>query len=445
MDFLYEKCYYVHCGDGLTFTKYFSPHGEYMNDFNGKNLQAVFDAAEADLAPVFKVFDDNCAFNSEKVLNAFIKNRVSQSDFTDINGYGYYDGGRDKLEKIFAEVLDAEDSLVRPQIMSGTNAIALSLTGLLHHGDTMLSVSGLPYDSLRGIIGISGESRLSLTANGVKYEQIDLVDDDFDYDAIEKRIKEGNVTLVAIQRSRGYAQRKSLTMNKIEKVVSLIKSIDKNVVVFCDNCYGELVERREPCAVGVDIIAGSLMKNLGGGVASSGGYVAGRKDLVAEIAERLTAPGIGKELGANFNQNLSFYKGLFLAPNAVRNALKTAAFAAYALEKTGFKGISPASNEERTDIIQTVELGNEENLVKFCQGMQENSPVDSFVSVEPGDMPGYPDKEVMAAGTFTQGSTIELSCDGPVTAPYTAYLQGGLTYEYGKAGIVGAIKKMFDL
>lgn len=400
--------------------------------------------ADKDLAPVFEIFDRNCEYNSKKVLDSFIKNRVSQSDFTDINGYGYYDGGRDKLEKIFAEILDAEDALVRPQIMSGTNAIALTLTGLLHHGDTILSVSGLPYDSLRGIIGLCGNSRLSLKYNGVNYEQIDLKGSDFDYEKIERRIKEGGVTMVAIQRSRGYANRKSLTLNKIEKVVSLIKSIDKNVVVFCDNCYGELVEKHEPCYYGVDVVAGSLMKNLGGGVASSGGYVAGRADLVAEVAERLTSPCIGKELGANFNQNLSFYKGLYLAPNAVRNALKTAAFAAYVLEKTGFNGISPKFDEERTDIIQTVELNSEKNLVKFCQGMQEASPVDAFVNVEPGDMPGYPDQEVMAAGTFTQGSTIELSCDGPVTAPYTAYLQGGLTYEYGKLGIISAVRKMFD-
>ncbi len=413
-----------------------------MNSFTIEQFNKVLADSEKDLAPVFKHFDEVAEYNSNKVLNAFIENRVSQSDFFDINGYGYYDGGRDKIEKIFAEVLGGEDALVRPQIMSGTNAISLTLTALLHYGDTLLSVSGLPYDSLRGIIGINGNSRQSLKANGVNYEQIDLVNDDFNYDEIAERIKRGGVSVVAIQRSRGYANRKSLTVKKIEKVCSLIKSIDKNVIIFCDNCYGELVEKQEPLHVGVDIIAGSLMKNLGGGVASSGGYVVGTKELVNEVAERLTAPCIGKDLGANFNQNINIYKGFYLAPNAVRNALKTATFAAYMLEKLGFNGVSPAFDEERTDIIQTVELKTEENLVRFCQGMQSASPIDAFVNVEPGDMPGYPEKEVMAAGTFTQGSTIELSCDAPVVSPYTAYLQGGLTFEYGKIGIINAIKFM---
>ena len=400
--------------------------------------------AEIDLRKVFEKVDEVCLFNSQKVLNAFIENGVSYSDFQEINGYAYYDGGRNKLEKVFAQVLGAEDSLVRPQMMSGTNAIARTLSGLLHHGDTMLSISGLPYDSLRGIIGITGESKHSLIYNGVKYEQIDIVNNDFDYEKIAQRVKQGGVTLAAIQRSTGYSARKSLTIDQIEKACPPTQSIDKNVIIMVDNCYGELVEKKEPNEVGADIVVGSLMKNLGGGIASSGGYIAGRKDLVEDIADRLTAPCHGKSLGANYNQNIMFFKGLFFAPSVVKGALKTAIFASFMLEKLGFKGISPKWNEERTDIIQKFDLFNEENLVKFCQGLQSGSPIDSFVTVLPGPMPGYPCEEVMACGTFTQGSTIELSADAPVTEPYTLYMQGGLSYEYGKLGVMQAISKMIE-
>ena len=412
-----------------------------MLNINNEILELA-NKAEIDLQDVYKKIDDICAFNSEKVLNAFIENRVSYGDFQDINGYGFYDGGRDKLERIFAKVLGAEDALVRPHIMSGTNAIALVLSALLHHGDTMLSITGTPYDSLLGIIGLSGNSTQSLKRNGVKYEQIDLVNNDFDYKKIEERIKQGNVTLVEIQRSTGYSSRKSLYIDQIEKAISLIKSIDKNVIVMVDNCYGELVERKEPCEVGADIVVGSLMKNLGGGIASSGGYVAGNSDLVEQVADRLTAPCVGKSMGANFNQNIAFFKGIFMAPTAVKNALKTAVFASYMLEKLGFEGIQPKWNEKRTDLIQKVDLNNEENLVKFCQGLQGGSPIDSFVTVLPGPMPGYPHDEVMAAGAFTQGSTIELSADAPVVEPFTLYMQGGLTYEYGKLGVMNALSLM---
>ena len=424
-------CYYFTVGDKKMY-----------NNLNEKVVNLSIEA-EKDLANIYKKIDEVCEKNSLKVISAFTRNRVSYSDFSDINGYGFYDGGRDKLEKIFAEVLGAEDSLVRPHIMSGTNAIALTLSALLKYGDTLLSVSGLPYDSLQGIIGISGDSKQSLKAHGVKYEQIDLVNDDFDLPTIEERIKKGGVTVVAIQRSRGYSARKSLTIEKIERVVKLIKSIDANVVIMVDNCYGELVEEKEPTDVGADVIVGSLMKNLGGGVASSGGYMAGKTDIINEIAERLTAPGVGKSLGSNFNQNLQFYKGLYMAPNAVKNSLKTAVFASYMLDKLGFEGVSPTYDEYRTDIIQTVNLKSVENLVKFCQGMQKGSPIDSFVAVEPAPMPGYPHDEVMAGGSFTQGSTIELSCDAPIVEPFTAYMQGGLTYEYGKYGVMVAISEMF--
>lgn len=409
-----------------------------------EKVKSLSEQAEIDLKNEFEKVDEICLYNSQKVLDAFVKNRVSYSDFQDINGYGFYDGGRDKLEKIFAEVLGAEDALVRPQMMSGTNAIALALSALLHYGDTMISITGLPYDSLRGIIGLSGNSSQSLKNNGVKYEQIELVDDDFDYNKIGKRLKKHNVKLVEIQRSTGYSTRKSLTIAQIEKVCTVIKDADPNVIIMVDNCYGELVETKEPCQVGADIVVGSLMKNLGGGIASSGGYVAGKKELVEMVADRLTAPCIGKSLGANFNQNILFFKGLYMAPNAVKGALKTAIFSSYMLEKLGFSGVSPRYNEPRTDIIQKFDLGSAENLTKFCQGLQNGSPIDAFVTVLPGPMPGYPFDEVMAAGTFTQGSTIELSADAPVCEPYTLYMQGGLTYEYGKLGVMVALSKMLN-
>ena len=413
-----------------------------MINYIDERISTLAMQAENDLIGVYKKIDDVANLNSIKVIESFVKNRVSYSDFTDINGYGFYDGGRDKLEAIFAEVLGGEDALVRPHIMSGTNAIALTLSALLKHGDTLLSISGLPYDSLQGIIGILGESKQSLKAHGVNYEQIDLVEDDFDIDAIKNRVSKGGVTVVAIQRSRGYSQRKSLTIAKIEKAIKAVKESDPNVIVMVDNCYGEFVEDKEPTHVGADVIVGSLMKNLGGGVASSGGYMVGTFDIIEQIAERLTAPGVGKSMGANFNQNLPFYKGLYLAPNAVKNALKTAVFASYMLQKLGFDGVSPAFDEERTDIIQTIRLGSPDNLVKFCQGMQKGSPIDSFLQVLPAPMPGYPHDEVMAGGSFTQGSTIELSCDAPMCEPFTAYMQGGLTYEYGKYGVMVALSEM---
>lgn len=398
--------------------------------------------SDVDLKEIYQNIDDICLHNSNKILSAFIENQVSYSDFADINGYGNYDEGRDKLEKIFATVLGCEDALVRPQIMSGTNALYLTLSALLKHGDTMISLSGAPYDSLQEMIGLSGDSSQSLKAYGVKYEQIDLIDDEFDEEAIVNRLKRNDVKLVEIQRSRGYSHRLSLTLSKIEHVIQKIREVNKDVIIMVDNCYGELVEKEEPGHIGADVVVGSLMKNLGGGIAPTGGYVAGRSDLIEEVAERLTAPGIGKDLGANFNLNNAFFKGIFMAPNAVKNALKTAVFTSYMLEKLGYKNVSPRYNEERTDIIQTLELGTEDNLVAFTQGIQESSPIDSFVRVLPAPMPGYPFDEVMAAGSFTQGSTIELSADAPVIEPYTLYMQGGLTLEYGKLSILLALTNM---
>ena len=409
-----------------------------------ENVINIANETEQELEEIFKNLEENCLKSSVKVLKAFQDNRVSTTDFNEVTGYGYYDGGREKLEKIYAQIFGAEDALVRPQIMSGTHALTITLFGLLKYGDTMISISGEPYDTLQSVIGITGNSENSLIKHGIKYEEISLINDDFDYEKIEERVKKGNIKLIEIQRSRGYSQRKSLTIEKIEKVISKIKSIDSNIIIMVDNCYGEFVEDKEPTEVGADILVSSLMKNLGAGIATSGGYVVGRKDLIHQVAERLTAPCIGKDLGANFNQLLSYYKGVFMAPSVVKSVLKTMIFASRMLEKFGFEGVSPKYNEKRTDIIQTIELKSEEKLVKFCQGVQKGSPIESYVIPVPDDMPGYEHKEVMAGGSFTPGATIELSCDGPVCEPYTAYMQGGLTYEYGKIGIMMAIENMIN-
>ncbi|MBQ6478656.1 MAG: methionine gamma-lyase family protein [Erysipelotrichaceae bacterium] len=404
-----------------------------------KEILELAEKAEKELEDAYKGIDRICLLNSDRILSAFIENGVSYTDFADINGYGNYDPGRDKLEKIFAAVLGCEDALVRPQIMSGTSALYLAFSALLKHGDTMISLTGTPYDSLQEMIGICGDSSQSLKANGVNYEQIDLIDNEFDEGKILERLKKKDVRLVEIQRSRGYSSRASLCIDKIERLIKKIREVNDDVIIMVDNCYGELVEEREPGHVGADIVVGSLMKNLGGGIASTGGYIAGRKDLIAMVADRFSAPGIGKEQGANFNLNNSFFKGIFMAPGAVRGALKTAVFTSYMLEKLGYKNVSPRYNEKRTDLIQTVELGNKEDLIVFTQGIQESSPIDSFVKVMPAPMPGYPFDEVMACGAFTQGSTIELSADAPVVPPYALYMQGGLSFEYGKLSVMLAL------
>ena len=338
--------------------------------------------------------------------------------------------------------MGCEDCLVRPQIMSGTNALYLTFSALLNYGDTMISLTGTPYDSLQEMIGLCGDSSQSLSKHGVKYEQIDLIDNRFDEEKIIERLKRNDVKLVEIQKSRGYSSRLSLTNDQIGDLIAKIRQVNKDVIIMIDNCYGELVERKEPGHVGADVVVGSLMKNLGGGIASTGGYIAGTTKVIEMVADRLTAPGIGKQQGANFNLNNAFFKGIFMAPNAVKSALKTAIFSAYMLEKLGYKNVSPKYNEYRSDIIQTVELGDKDKLVKFTQGIQKSSPVDSYVTVMPAPMPGYPFDEVMACGGFTQGSTIELSADAPVTPPYTLYMQGGLSYEYGKLSILLALSNI---
>ena len=396
---------------------------------------------EKQLEPIFNGFDALCLKHSAKILKAFQNCSLSYSDFVEINGYGYYDSGRDKLEQVYAEIFGTEDALVRPQIMSGTHALSLTFFGLLKHGDTLLSITGTPYDSLQTIIGIEGDSRNSLIKNGINYEQIDLVNDDFNTLKIVERLKQSPVKVIEIQRSRGYSHRKSLSIEKIERVIKAIREVDTNVIIMVDNCYGDLVEEKEPTHVGADIVVGSLMKNLGGGIAKSGGYVVGKKDLIFDIAERFSAPGTGKDLGANFNENISYFKGLFLAPRAVCSSLKTMVFASLIMEKLGFD-VDPKFNEPRTDIIQTINLFTPENMINFHVGIQKGSPIDSYVTPIPAPMPGYPNDEIMAAGTFTQGSTIELSCDGPMVEPYTAYMQGGLTYEYGKLGVLIALNEI---
>ena len=398
--------------------------------------------AEEDCLEVFKKIDENALLCSAKILNAFQEERLSTADFIEITGYGYTDSGRDKLERIYARVFGAEDALVRPQLMSGTHALAVALGGLLKHGETLLYVSGTPYDTLQSVIGTAGDSRNSLIKCGVKYEEIDLIGDDFDIDAITERVSRGDVRVAAIQRSRGYSQRKSLTIDKIEKAIKAIKAADPKTVVMVDNCYGEFTEDREPTDVGADVFVGSMMKNLGAGFAVSGAYCVGTHEAIEDIAERFSAPCVGKDLGANFNQLASFYKGFFMAPAAVASTLKSMAFAARMLELCGFSEISPRYDEKRTDIVQTVNLNTADNLIKFCRGIQMGSPVEAYCIPEPGDMPGYPHPEIMAAGTFITGATNELSCDGPLTPPYTAYMQGGLTYEYGKLGVMKAIDEM---
>ncbi len=409
-----------------------------------KEVIELGNQADNDLKDIFKEIDDICLYNSNRILSAFIENRVEYADFTDRNGYGIFDSGREKLEKIFSSILGTEDALVRTQIMSGTNALYLTFSALLKHGDTMISLSGKPYDSLLKMVGIVGDSTQSLIANGVKYEQIDLVDNKFDLPTIKHRLAKNDVKLVEIQRSRGYSSRKSLTISQIEEVIKVIRSVNKDVIIMVDNCYGELVERLEPGHVGADVVVGSLMKNLGGGIATSGGYIGGKTKYIEMIADRLTSPGIGKELGANFNQNSNFFKGVFMAPNAVKSALKTQIFASYMLQHTGFNDISPKYDEYRTDIIQIIELKTKPNLVAFARSIQASSPIDSGVYIMPAPMPGYPCDVIMAAGCFTEGSTIELSADAPCVEPYTLYMQGGLTYEYGKLSIMKALSSVLE-
>lgn len=407
------------------------------------NLKELIKETETEIKLELTKIDKICEINSEKVLNAFQECDLQESHLNSSTGYGIDEPGRNKIEEIYSKVFKAEDALVRSQLISGTHALAITLSALLRPGDTMLSITGEPYDTLQTVIGISGNSKSSLKQYGIKYEQIDLVNNEFDIDKIKNRLSTNNVKLVEIQRSRGYSTRKSLTIEKIEKVIKSIREVNKDIIIMVDNCYGEFVQDKEPIEIGADIAVGSLMKNLGAGIATTGAYIVGRKDLIELCAERLTSPGIGKEIGPSLNQNSLFIKGLFFAPSVVASSLKTAVFSSRILEKLGYD-VEPKFNETRSDIVQTIAFGKEEKLIKFCQGIQIGSPIDSKVIPYPGDMGGYEDKVIMAAGTFTQGSTIELSCDGPIRPPYIAYMQGGLTYEYGKLGVIRAIEHMLS-
>ena len=405
-----------------------------------EEVRNFVNSCENELTEEFKKIDALCDKNSMNVLNAFHNNKISEAHFNSTTGYGYGDIGREAIENVFAEVLGAEDSLVRNQLISGSHALNVCLFALLRPNDIMLSISGLPYDTLHEVIGIK-ENNSSLKSFGINYEQIDLVNDDFDYETIKEKISNKKYKLIEIQRSKGYSTRKSLSLEKLEKVIKMIKEIDKDVIVMVDNCYCEFVTEKSPLHVGADIIVGSLIKNLGGGIAPNGAYIAGRKDLVELASERLTLPGEGKEVGPTLGINRSLLQGLFFAPSVVASSLKTAVLTAKVMEKLGFVS-NPKWDEQRSDIVQTIEFNDREKLIKYVQGIQMGSPIDSSSIPIPGDMPGYTDQVIMAAGAFTQGSSIELSCDAPIRPPYIAFQQGGLTYEYGKLGLMKAVDNL---
>ncbi len=388
---------------------------------------------------VFGKIEELTEYNQQKVLSAFITNRVDETDFNTSTGYGYGDKGRDKLDLLTARIFGAESAIIRSgALASGTHTLAVCLYGVLRPGDTMLCVTGTPYDTLHSTIGINGKNAGdgTLADFGVSYAQVDLTEDDkLDYENIEKRASAENIKMVYIQRSRGYSLRHTISIDEIEKVCSIVHNVNKNAIVMVDNCYGEFTEKKEPTQVGADLMAGSLIKNAGGGIASCGGYIAGRKDLVELCGYRLTTPGLGTEVGATLGQNRSLFMGLFNAPHVVGEALKTAVFAAAVFTELGFK-VTPEVKESRQDIIQAICLENSENLIAFCQGLQKGAPVDSYVTPEPWDMPGYDNKVIMSAGAFTNGSSIELSADAPLREPYAVWMQGGLNFHSAKIGVM---------
>lgn len=405
-----------------------------------EKIENLVNIAEEQVKEEFEKIDKIAQKNSLKVLNAFQNNKVAEVHFQSTTGYGYGDIGRDTIEKIYSEIFKAEDSLVRSQFISGSHALTVTLFALLRPGDTLLSITGKPYDTLDSVIGFNN-NKSSLKSYNINYEQIDLINNEFNFDMIEKKLKEKKIKLIEIQRSRGYSTRKSICLDKVEEVIKKIKQIDKDVIIMIDNCYCEFVGEKEPIEVGADIAVGSLIKNLGGGIAPNGAYVVGKRNLIELVSERLTVPGQGKEVGPTLGINKNILQGLFLAPSVVKSSLKTAVLASKILENLGYK-VDPKFDENRADIVQTIEFGNPDELIKFCQGIQMGSPIDSNSIPEPWDMPGYEDKVIMASGAFTSGSSIELSCDAPIRKPYIAYLQGGLTYEYGKLGIIKALQNI---
>lgn len=404
------------------------------------DAEKLIKEAEQNLQKQFTDIDELNYFYSKKVLDAFHEHHVSEACFAETTGYGYNDIGRETIEKIFASIFNAEDAIVRNQFVSGSHALSTTLFALLRPGDTLLSISGLPYDTLHEVIGIK-DNPSSLKAFGINYDQIDLVNDDFAYDEIRDFLQKQHVKVIEIQRSKGYSTRKSITIDKIQKVIKCIREVDEKVIIMVDNCYCEFTEKSNPIQCGADVAVGSLIKNLGGGIAPNGAYVVGRHDLIYLVGERLTLPGEGREVGPTLGVNRQILEGLFLAPNVVASALKTAVLTAYTMEKLGYK-VSPRYDEVRPDIVQNIEFNNPDLLIKFVQGIQAGSPVDAHALPIPWDMPGYDDEVIMAAGCFIQGSSIELSCDAPIREPYIAYLQGGLTYQYGKLGLLEALKFM---
>lgn len=399
--------------------------------------------AETDCATIFDQVNKMVEVNQRRVLDAFKSEQIGDFHFNSTDGYGYDDSGRDGLEAIYANVFGGEDALVRPQIVSGTHAIATALFSLLYPGDELLYITGSPYDTLEEVIGKRANSPGSLKDYQISYNEVALLNDgSIDYDGIKSAINE-KTKVIGIQRSKGYEDRPSFTIAEIAKMIKFVKQIDKELIVFVDNCYGEFVEEKEPLHVGADIIAGSLIKNPGGGLVRGGGYIVGKEELVLNAANRLTAPGLGKEAGATLQMLQEMYQGFFLAPHIVGEALKGAIFTSRLLDLLGIKS-TPFYNEKRTDIIQTITFGNEESMIAFCQAIQENSPINSYVSPYPSEMPGYDEKVIMAAGTFIQGSSIELSIDGPIKPPFIAFMQGGLTYAHVKIAITETIKKLIE-
>jgi len=406
-------------------------------DYSDKALKR----AEQSFAEIERIGEHN----QQKVLSAFIKNKVSETDFNSTTGYGYGDVGREKADRLLADIFGCEDVIIRAgSLACGTHTLGVALYGVLRPGDVMLSVTGLPYDTIHGVIGIDskGKGQGTLEDFGVKYEQIDLTEnDEIDYTAIERETKRPDIKIIYIQRSRGYSLRHSISVDEIKKVCDIVHAVNKNAIVMVDNCYGEFVEEKEPTDVGADLMAGSLIKNAGGGIAPSGGYIAGRKDLVELCSYRMTVPGLGREVGATLAQNRNVFFGLFNAPNVVKEALKTAVFASALFEEMGY-AVTPKPDEKRHDIIQAICLRDTETLKAFCQGMQKGAPVDSFVVPEPWDMPGYDSQVIMSAGAFTSGSSIELSADAPLREPYAVWMQGGLNFASGKVGVMLAAEEI---
>ena len=405
-----------------------------------EELLKLADECEKKLKDIYDDVEDISMFNSLKVLDAFKKNNISSNHFYSTTGYGYNDLGRETIESVYKDIFKCEDALVRSQFISGTHALTICLFALLRPNDTLLSICGKPYDTLDEVIGIK-DNNSSLKSFNVNYEEIDLVDNDFDYKKIEERLKKNFVKVIEIQRSKGYSTRKSISINKVEKIIKMIKEVSPNTIVMIDNCYCEFVSKKEPTEVGADIVVGSLIKNLGAGIASNGAYICGKKDLVHLCSERLNVPGEAKEVGPSMNMNKEILLGLFLSPNVVKEALKTSIFTSKILDKLGYN-VEPKWNDERVDIVQNIIFNDKDKLIKYCQGIQSASPIDSNVVPIPWNMPGYDDEVIMASGSFTQGSSIELSCDGPIREPYIAYQQGGLTYQYGKIGVLKAISML---